>query len=48
MDISLLLVDYSEAPPEGLGDNGESIQWDRNLFVFLKKNRFPKNTDILS
>lgn len=48
MDISLLLVDYREAPPEGTRDNGGGIQWERNLCFFFsspKEHRFPKNTE---
>lgn len=41
MDISLLLVDCSEIPPEGTGDNGGGIQWERNLLFFP-----PKRTQI--
>lgn len=42
-DISLLLVDFGEAPPEGTGHNGGGIQWERNLFFFFF---FTKRTQI--
>lgn len=43
MDISLLLVDCSEIPPEGTGDNGGGIQWERNLLFYPQEDTdFPR------
>lgn len=45
MDISPLLVEYSEAPPEGAGDNSGGIQWEKCVFLSPREHRFPKNVE---
>lgn len=47
MDLSLLAVDYSKAPPEGTGHNGGGIQGETKV-LFYKENTDFTNRKVFS